>query len=46
MERIVALTAAALLVAAIPWTDEAGFALCAAFVVWHLVRTRAQPQRA
>jgi TRAP transporter 4TM/12TM fusion protein len=46
VERIVALVAAALLVAAIPWTDEVGFALCAAFVVWHLVRTRAKLQRA
>jgi len=39
-ERIMALAAAALLVAAIPWTDQAGFALCAAFVAWHLFRTR------
>ena len=31
---------------AIPWTDEVGFALCAAFVVWHVVRTRGLPQRA
>ena len=46
VERIVALVAAALLVAAIPWTDEVGFALCAAFIVWHLVRTRAKLQRA
>jgi TRAP-type uncharacterized transport system fused permease subunit len=46
VERIVALVAAALLVAAIPWTDEVGFALCAAFIVWHLVRTRTKLQRA
>jgi TRAP transporter 4TM/12TM fusion protein len=45
VERIVALVAAALLVAAIPWTDEVGFALCTAFVVWHLVRTRRMPQK-
>jgi len=43
-ERIVALTAAALLVAAVPWTDEAGFALGAAFTAWHWYRSReAQP---
>jgi len=45
-ERIVALLAAALLVAAIPWTDQVGFALCAALVVWHLVRTSARPRKA
>jgi len=45
-ERIVALVAAALLVAAIPWTDQVGFALCAALVVWHLVRTSARPRKA
>ena len=43
-ERIVALTAAALLVAAVPWTDEAGFALGATFTAWHWYRSReAQP---
>ncbi|HEX3633542.1 MAG TPA: TRAP transporter permease [Casimicrobiaceae bacterium] len=46
VERIVALVAAALLVAAIPWTDEAGFALCAMLVAWHLFRARALPQKA
>ena len=46
VERIVALVAAALLVAAVPWTDQVGFALCAAFVAWHLFRTRALPQKA
>jgi TRAP transporter 4TM/12TM fusion protein len=46
VERIVALVAAALLVAAIPWTDEVGFALSAAFIVWHLVRARAKLPRA
>ncbi len=45
-ERIFVTIAAFLLVVAIPWTDEVGFALCAAFVVWHVVRTRGLPQRA
>jgi TRAP transporter 4TM/12TM fusion protein len=45
-ERIFATIAAFLLVVAVPWTDEVGFALCAAFVVWHLVRTRGMPQKA
>jgi TRAP transporter 4TM/12TM fusion protein len=45
-ERIVALAAAALLVAAVPWTDQVGFALSIAFVVWHLARTRGMPQKA
>ncbi|HSS69319.1 MAG TPA: TRAP transporter permease [Casimicrobiaceae bacterium] len=39
-ERIVATVAAFLLVVAIPWTDEAGFALGAAFIAWHVWRTR------
>jgi TRAP-type uncharacterized transport system fused permease subunit len=39
-ERIFAAAAASLLVAAIPWTDEAGFAASAAFVGWHWYRTR------
>jgi TRAP transporter 4TM/12TM fusion protein len=39
-ERIVALAAAALLVAAVPWTDEAGFALGAALIAWHAWRGR------
>jgi len=39
-ERIVATGAAFLLVVAIPWTDEAGFALAAAFVGWHWLRSR------
>jgi TRAP transporter 4TM/12TM fusion protein len=46
VERIVSLAAAALLVAAVPWTDQVGFTLCIAFVVWHLVRTRGMPQKA
>jgi TRAP transporter 4TM/12TM fusion protein len=45
-ERIVSLAAAALLVAAVPWTDQVGFTLCIAFVVWHLLRTRGMPQKA
>jgi TRAP-type uncharacterized transport system fused permease subunit len=40
IERIVALAAAALLVAAVPWTDEAGFALGAGFIAWHGYRSR------
>jgi TRAP transporter 4TM/12TM fusion protein len=40
-ERIFVTVAAFLLVVAIPWTDEAGFALCVLFVVWHLIRSRA-----
>ena len=39
-ERIVATAAAFLLVVAIPWTDEAGFALGVALVLWHWPRTR------
>src|SRR5437667_4645069 len=34
-ERIWATIAAFLLVVAFPWTDEAGFALGAAFIAWH-----------
>ena len=41
LERIVAFAAAALLVAALPLTDELGFAACALFVAWHWWRTRA-----
>jgi TRAP transporter 4TM/12TM fusion protein len=39
-ERIFAAAAAFLLVVAIPLTDEIGFGACAAFVLWHLYRTR------
>ena len=39
-ERVFAAAAAFLLVAAIPLTDEIGFAMSAAFVVWHVVRNR------
>ena len=40
LERIVAIAAACFLVAALPATDEIGFAASAAFVAWHLWRTR------
>jgi TRAP transporter 4TM/12TM fusion protein len=40
LERVAAFTAAALLVATIPLTDEAGFAAGAALLAWHLWRTR------
>ena len=40
-ERMLAFIAAALLVAAIPWTDQAGFVASALFLAWHLWRTRA-----
>ncbi len=43
-ERVIAFAAASLLVAAVPWTDEAGFAASAAFVAWHWWRTRAPGQ--
>ncbi|MEP7275582.1 MAG: TRAP transporter fused permease subunit, partial [Betaproteobacteria bacterium] len=39
-ERIFAFGAASLLVAALPWTDEAGFGACALFVAWHWLRSR------
>jgi len=39
-ERIFATIAAFLLVVAFPWTDEAGFALGAAFIAWHGYRNR------
>ena len=39
-ERILATVAAFLLVVAVPWTDEAGFALGAAVVAWHWYRAR------
>ncbi len=40
-ERIFITGAAFLLVLALPLTDEIGFAACALFMVWHVVRTRA-----
>jgi TRAP transporter 4TM/12TM fusion protein len=45
-ERIFVTIAAFLLVVAIPWTDEVGFGLCAAFIAWHMFRTRALPKKA
>jgi TRAP transporter 4TM/12TM fusion protein len=39
-ERFLAFAAAALLVATVPLTDEAGFALGAALLAWHAWRTR------
>jgi TRAP-type uncharacterized transport system fused permease subunit len=40
VERLVAFAAAALLVAAVPLTDETGFVLAAGFFVWHFLQTR------
>jgi TRAP transporter 4TM/12TM fusion protein len=45
-ERIVAFAAASLLVAAIPWTDQAGFVASGLFISWHLWRTRRAPAAA
>jgi TRAP transporter 4TM/12TM fusion protein len=39
-ERLFAFAAAALLVAALPLTDELGFAASAAFLAWHWLHTR------
>jgi TRAP transporter 4TM/12TM fusion protein len=39
-ERAVAACGAFSLVAALPLTDEIGFAICAAFIVYHLLRSR------
>jgi TRAP transporter 4TM/12TM fusion protein len=39
-ERLYVFVAAALLVLAVPLTDELGFAASAAFVVWHVLRVR------
>ncbi|MBS0327216.1 MAG: TRAP transporter permease [Proteobacteria bacterium] len=39
-ERVAAFGAAALLVAAVPWTDQAGFVASALFIGWHVWRTR------
>jgi len=41
-ERIVAILAASLLVAALPLTDELGLGLIAMFVAWHVWRSRAR----
>jgi TRAP transporter 4TM/12TM fusion protein len=42
-ERLWAFGSAALLITALPMTDEVGFASCAAFVGWHLWKTRSVP---
>jgi TRAP-type uncharacterized transport system fused permease subunit len=39
-ERIFVAVAALLLVAAVPWTDEAGFVMAAAFFGWHFLQKR------
>ncbi|OQX17976.1 MAG: C4-dicarboxylate ABC transporter [Desulfobulbaceae bacterium A2] len=39
-ERVFAAAAAFMLVAALPLTDEIGFIMCAASIIWHLLRTR------
>jgi TRAP transporter 4TM/12TM fusion protein len=39
-ERSFAFVAAALLVAAVPLTDEIGFAASAVFIAWHMLRSR------
>jgi len=44
-ERVVAVLAASLLVAALPLTDELGFAAVVLFVAWHAWRTRHAPAR-
>ena len=45
-ERGFAFAAAAFLVAASAWTDQVGFAMSAAFLAWHLWRTRRAPAAA
>ena len=40
IERLYVFVAAALLVVAVPLTDELGFAASAAFIVWHVLRVR------
>ncbi|MFG1215137.1 TRAP transporter fused permease subunit [Xanthobacter flavus] len=43
LERIIAFTAAALLILALPMTDEVGFAASAAFIGWHYWKSRTRP---
>jgi TRAP transporter 4TM/12TM fusion protein len=43
IERAIATLAALLLVAAVPLTDQLGFALAAAFIAWHLWQKRQLP---
>ncbi|OAN49879.1 C4-dicarboxylate ABC transporter [Paramagnetospirillum marisnigri] len=45
-ERALAVVGAVLLVAAIPWTDQVGFALAATFFAWHWWRSRRVAPRA
>ena len=42
-ERLLAFAAAAALIMALPMTDEFGFAMATAVLLWHGLRTRAQP---
>ncbi|MCF8178255.1 MAG: hypothetical protein K9J74_07075, partial [Sulfuritalea sp.] len=41
-ERIFAAASAFMLVAALPATDEIGFAMCAVFGLWHWLRSRSR----
>ncbi|MFG1423627.1 TRAP transporter permease [Xanthobacter sp. VTT E-85238] len=45
IERVVAAIAALLFVASVPMSDAAAFALFAAFLAWHMIRTRNAPAR-
>jgi len=45
-ERVWAFLAVALMLATYPWSDEIGFAACAAFLIWHFSRARRQAQPA
>jgi TRAP transporter 4TM/12TM fusion protein len=40
LERMLSASASFLLVVAVPWTDQAGFAIAAAFTAWHFWRSR------
>ena len=40
LERLIAIASASLLVVAWPMTDEAGMAAIAAFIAWHVWRSR------
>lgn len=42
VERAFAAASAFMLVAALPATDEIGFAMCAAFLIWHWQRCRSR----
>ena len=42
--RVFAFVAAALLVAAVPFTDETGFAMAAVFIIWQWFKNRKVPQ--